>query len=260
MQLTVRRAAAGLLASGLLVLTSAGSAFAASPAPSKTAPSAPPLAQSTACAGLRQAARADPTVGNLKALGDCEINRRFTTLDTLAARVQSATVLTAGARTALAAEISGTQSGLTALKGTIDADTTVAQLRIDLPKIATQYRVYLLVAPQVNLVIGADAETVAIGKFQTLAANLAGRIAEAKANGRDVTAAQADLDAMDQNVATAQTQVGPLVAGLLPLTPAQWNAGTAGPVLRAARSTEASARDLLRAARDDAAACVAALR
>lgn len=257
MAIKVRTAVATLVTGGLLVLGTSAAAFAASPGPGTAAL---PIASSTACSTQWQAAKASPTVGNLQALGDCEVNRRLGTLTTLANRIAGAPVLTAGDRSALTTKIDATRSGLVALKATIDGDTTVTQLRADLRRIVTDYRVYLLVAPQVHLTIGADAESTAVAKLQTLAGKLANAISQAKANGKDVTAAQADLGAMNGQVAAAQARVSPIVAGLLPLTPAQWNAGTAEPVLRADRSAELAARALLATARANAAACVAALR
>lgn len=257
MAIRIRTAIATLVTGGLLVLGSSTAAFASSPTPATVAP---PLISSPACSVQWEAAWISPTVPNLRALGDCEIDRRFGTLTALASRVAGATALTASDRSALTSEVGATRAGLVALKGTIDGDTTVAQLRVDLPKIATDYRVYLLVAPQVHLTIGADAESAAIGRLRTIAAKLADAISLARANGTDVTAAQADLDAMNSQVAAAAAKVGPIVAGLLPLTPAQWNAGVAKPILAADRSAEVVARALLATARADAAACLAALR
>lgn len=253
----IRRAVVGLAASALLTVAGSGAAFAASPAPTTTPL---PVVRSGPCATAWQQAHADPSVANLDALGDCEIGRRFATLDTLGARIAAAANLTAADRSALAAELAATRSGLAGLKATIDADSTVGQLRTDLPKIATDYRVYLLVVPQVHLVIAADAETAAVARLRELSTDLAARIARAQAAGRDVTGAQADLAAMNGAITDAAVQVQGLSAQLLTLTPARWNAGAAGPVLQHARSMEVSAHDLLRAARADAAACLAALR
>ena len=52
----------------------------------------------------------------------------------------------------------------------------------------------------------------------------------------------------------------PLPAALLPLTPAEYNAGTAGPVLANARSALVQARDQLKSAVADAKACRDALK
>jgi predicted deacylase len=119
--------------------------------------------------------------------------------------------------------------------------------------------VYLLVAPQVHLVSGADGVIASQTSFAKVNTNLAARIAAAKAAGKDTTAAQADLDAMNAAVTKAVGLATPLPATLLPLTPAQYNAGTAGPILTSARTALAQARDLLKSAVQDAKACRAAL-
>ena len=85
--------------------------------------------------------------------------------------------------------------------------------------------------------------------------NLAARIAAAKAAGKDTTAAQADLDAMNASVTAAVGLASPLPAALLPLTPAEYNGGTAGPILASARAALGTARDDLKTALADAQAC-----
>jgi hypothetical protein len=193
-------------------------------------------------------------------MGDCEISRRFATLDQLASRVSASKVLTSSDAAALTAEIGATKSGLTSLKATIDAETSIPALRADIVKIATDYRVYLLVVPQANLVSAADAVIASQTTFSKINTNLTARIAAAKAAGKDVTAAQADLDKMNAAVTAAVGLASPLPAALLPLTPAQYNGGTAGPVLASARTALGQARDQIKAARADAKACSDALK
>ncbi|MGZ6311904.1 MAG: hypothetical protein ACXWO7_00410, partial [Candidatus Limnocylindrales bacterium] len=71
---TLRARAAAIAAGGLAALTLAGGVLAASPAPSGAPPASAPTAR--ACAVEWAAAKKDPSVANLKALGDCEIERR----------------------------------------------------------------------------------------------------------------------------------------------------------------------------------------
>lgn len=253
--------AAGLLAAALVLAGPVGAVMAASPAPSPTA--SPAIAAGkpdAACATQWKAAVDDPTVSDLKALGDCEVNRRFSTLDRLTTAVDGAKALTSSDRTALLSIISQTRDGLTGLKSTIDSDTTVAQLRADLPRIATDYRVYLLVVPQVHLTRAADAGLAATNRLTQLSTKLQSWIDREQAAGKDVTAAQAALDAMKQQTALAAAQVKPVPGQVLPLRPADWNDGTARPILGAARDALKSARNEIQAARNDAQACVAALR
>ncbi len=244
---------AGLVLGGSLLLVSSGAVAAV------TAPGTGPAGKGV-CAVEATAARAGATVETLRGFGNCEINRRLATLNDLSARVSSSKVLTGSDAAALTAEIGSTRVGLTSLKATIDAETSIPALKVDIVKIATDYRVYLLVVPQVNLVSGSDAVLASQAKFATLNTNLAARIAAAKAKGKDVTAAQADLDKMNAAVTAAVGLASPLPAALLPLTPAQYNGGTAGPILANARTALGKARDDLKAAVADAKACRDALK
>ena len=155
------------------------------------------------CATQAAAVKAGASVDTLRAMGDCEINRRFTTLSQLGSRVSGSKVLTSSDAAALTAEIGSTTSGLTSLKATIDAETSISALQTEIKRIATDYRVYLLVGPQVNLVSAADGVTASQTRFSKVNTNLTSRIAAAKAAGKDVTAAQAALDKMNAAVTAA---------------------------------------------------------
>jgi hypothetical protein len=244
--------AAGLVLGGSLLLIGATAVIAASP------PSGP--AGKGVCATQATAARTRATVETLKAFGDCEIGRRITTLDALSARITASKVLTSAHAAALQSEIGSTKSGLTSLKATLDAETTVVALKADIAKIVTDYRVYVLVVPQVNLMNGADGVIAAQSRFATVNTRLTAAIAAAKAKGKDTTAAQASLDAMNAAVTKAVGLASPLPEALLPLTPAQYNAGTAGPIIGNARTALGQARDQLKAALADANACRDALK
>jgi len=252
MKIKIPALVAGLALGGTLALAATGVAS-ANPTPNGPAGKG-------VCAVQAKTATSSPSLDALKAFGDCEIGRRLTTLNTQASRVSSSKVLTASDKTALSNEISSTVSGLNSLKATIDADTTLATLRSDVTKIATEFRVYLLVVPQINLVAASDAVAAIQPHFATISTDLAARIAAAQTAGKDVTAAQAALDAMNAKVSAAAGLANGLPAKLLPLTPADYNAGTAGPVLNSARSNLGQARLDLRAAVTDAETCRAALR
>ncbi len=242
---------AGLALGGSVLFASAGMVTAATPA-------AGPSGKGV-CAVEATAALADPGVASLQAWGDCEINRRFVTLTNLSARITASKVMTSSDAAALQGEISSTRSGLTSLKATIDSETGLLALRADIVKIATEFRVYLLVVPQANLVNAADGVLAAQARFADVNTRLAARIAAANAAGKNTAAAQADLDAMNAAVTQAAGLATPLPAALLPLTPAEYNGGTAGPILINARTALGQARNLLKSAIADAEACRAAL-
>jgi hypothetical protein len=243
---------ASLVIGGSLLLVSTGVVAAV------TTPNGP--SGKGVCATQAAAVKAGASVATLRAMGDCEINRRFTTLSQFGSRVSGSKVLTSSDAAALTAEIGSTTSGLTSLKATIDAETSISALRTEINRIAADYRVYLLVGPQVNLVSAADGVIASQTRFSKVNTNLTSRIAAAKAAGKDVTAAQADLDKMNAAVTAAVGLATPLPAALLPLTPAQYNSGTAGPILANARTALGQARDQLKAAVADAKACRDALK
>ncbi len=244
--------AAGLVLGGSLLVASTGAVGAV------TTPAGP--AGKGVCATEAAATRvAGAKIDDLRAWGNCEINRRFVTLTALSSAIAASKVMTPSDASALQGEISSTRSGLTSLKATIDSETVVLALRADIVKIATDYRVYLLVVPQVHLVNASDGILATQARFTDLNTKLSARIAAAKAAGKDTTAAQADLDAMNAAVAKAIGLATPLPASLLALTPAQYNGGTAGPVLSNARAAIVSARDDLKSAVADAQACRTAL-
>lgn len=208
------------------------------------------------CAAQAAASAKSGSVASLQAFGDCEIGRRFTTLDDLSSRISGSKVLTSSDASALASEVASTKSGLEGLKSKIDSETDVTALRADIVKIATDYRVYLLVVPQVGLVSASDAVFAAQSKFSQVNTALAARIATDKAAGKDTSGAQSDLDAMNAAVTAAVSLATPLPAALLALTPAQYDNGT----IASARTALGQARTDLASALADAKACRDALQ
>jgi hypothetical protein len=254
MKMNPRNAIAGLAVAGMLVIGSATVVTAAGPALAGG-----PTGKGV-CATAATAVKAGATIETLRAFGDCEIARRMTTLSKLSAKITGSKVLTSSDASTLSGKVSSTRSGLAALKTQIDSETALDVLKTEVRQVATEYRVYLVLVPQVNLVSGADGVAAAKVKFGDVSTKLTARIAAAKAAGKDTTAAQASLDAMNAAVAQAAGLAQPLPTALLALTPAQYNAGTAGPVIKNARAALVQARALLASARKDAVACRAALK
>jgi hypothetical protein len=224
-----------------LVVVSSSSAGAVSPAPVAGGPAGQGI-----CAAQALAARSAGSAAALRTFGDCEIGRRQKTLAGLAAVVTGSQAMTASDQAAASAEIGAESSGLAGLQTAIDGQTAIPALRLEIVQIASKFRVYLLVAPQVHLVNAADGVLALRPSLTQMATDLAGRIATARANGANVAAAQADLDAMSSEVGAAMALASPLPGKLLTLTAAAWNAGTAAPVLKTARAALVSARDHLR--------------
>lgn len=255
------------VASGLLVLLVTAFAAApvlAAPRPSDVArPTAPAVeeARRGVCADAWAAARAEPSVANLQAVGRCEIDRRFVTIERLRGAVDGARRLTDDHEAALERILDRSASGLRELRAEIDAATTVGELRLDLRRIVEDFRIYLLVVPQVRLVIAADVTDAAIARAIQVADRLEQAIEAAEEAGTDVGDAKEHLASMRAHIRSADAKVDGLAAKILPLTPADWNDGTAGPILERSRLAIAEARRVeLRAAIADARAIIAELR
>lgn len=257
---------AGLIAGTAIALTLVLPAFAA-PSTAAVRQLGDPLAAGAAtdtgvarCAAAWLKAKADPTVENLGAVGDCEIDRRLATLDRLRALVADAPVITDAHETSLKGVLDGATTGLTALRAEIDAETSIPELRSEIRRIYTDFRVYVLDARQVLLVRGDDRVVAAADRLDKAAGQLADAIARAESNGKDVTEAKADLDAMTAAIAAARAEVAGDVDAVLAETPATWNAGTAKPILDAARASISKAQADLRTALRESRAVLAALR
>lgn len=212
------------------------------------------------CAEAWRAFSNDPTIAEGITLGDCEIDRRIDDLGKVRARVVGSSVMTEGHKTTVLRIIDGTTKGLRELRAEIHGDTSLAELTADLRRIAHDFRVYVLVIPQVHLTNASDA-VMAIGKrFDAFDAKATGYIERAQEAGYDTTKAEEALASMNRHVAAAEELVDGLADRILTLTPATWNDGTAKPILDEARRDLREARELLRQARADAKAVLEALR
>jgi hypothetical protein len=211
------------------------------------------------CSAAWLAAAADPTVENYQKVGLCEIDRRLATIDRLGNAIETSRALTDDHQAALQAILDGSAEGLRALRAEIEADTTIAELRQNINSIFEDYRIYVLVVRQVWLVTAADTVDMAGARLNETAADLAVLIERAEAAGQDVTEAKAHLEAMEAAVAEALAGVDGVAEDVLPLTPADWNAGIAGPILREARQAIVDARADLRTAMAEARQVIAAL-
>jgi hypothetical protein len=174
--------------------------------------------------------------------------------------VTAASQLTDSDRSTQSALISDQSAGLTSLKAKIDADTEPAQLREDCEQIVLGFRVYLRTSPKVHLVMAADRELSVADRLTDMAGKLQAKADDRKAAGNDTAAAQSAIDDLVAKVNAARDLAQPVPGTVEALTPAQYNAGTAGPVLDASRSALESGRDDLQAAIADAKTARAALK
>jgi len=255
---------AGPLAAATLALTVVSAPVlaaprSASPAGGSQIAPAEELAARHRCAEAWRAAAAEPTVESYQKVGFCEIDRRLATIERLGNAIETSPALTDDHQVALQAILDDSAAGLRALRAEIEADTTLAELRQDIKSIFEDFRIYALVVRQVWLVMAADTVDVAGARLGETAEDLAVLIERAEAAGQDVTAAKEHLAAMEAAIAEALAGVEGVAGDVLPLTPADWNAGTAGPILREARQAIVDAKADLRTALAEARQVIAAL-
>lgn len=223
-------------------------AFAPTPASAQTqdAPTAPERLQS-----------GDVEGGKARANG--AIDRRLVTIERLETRVSDHPHVTDPHQRELLDELGRASAGLRALSADIAQATTIEELRDLVPKIATDFRVYLVVAPKVHQVLGSDSVVAAGTRLEKMSESLAGRIDRAVENGVDASEAAAHLADMTAEFGQALAVGEPDAGTVLPLTAADWP-DPAAAVLAQGRADLGDARRFLREARISFSEAVAPLR
>jgi hypothetical protein len=178
------------------------------------------------------------------------LQARQTTLANLTTSVQSNTYLTAGDRQALENLLRAETQGIDQLASQVDnatpQTTTIAQLRQDAYTMVHQYRVYLVMAPQVHLTAAFDTQTVIEPKIAAVEPRLQAAIGKA---GNPPAAVEAYHDLLAQ-VTNATTATGKAdIPAVLQVTPPGFP-GDDGPLV-AASATLHTAQGDLKAARKD---------
>lgn len=200
-----------------------------------------------------------PSVSTARAVGQCEINRRLEDLSSLSTAAADDATLSAADRSTISHTISRTRSGLKSLASQLAKDSTVATLGPDLDAITNDERVYVLVIRQSWLAGATDGEMAAVTALKAADVKLEAAINLAKAAGYNTSAAEAARAAMDADTASALSLIHGLDTKVLALTPSQYNAGTAGPVMDSAGQSLATAYSSLESARAQAQATIDAL-
>lgn len=195
---------------------------------------------------------------DLKASGRKMIGERLKVLAGLTAGTHASTTLTDDDRVALLTLMSTDRSGLTGLAHRIEVDSDLKTLEADIKSIYTDYRIYDLLIPKIDLVMAADALSVATTKLDTSGHRIAELIASAKASGRDTTEAQIALAGVFSHNDAARARVTGVSADLLSLTTADYPGSAA--TLAADRGSIEDARGELAAAARAARMALAALK
>lgn len=198
-------------------------------------------AVTVALAGTPAAAADDTTLAAAKKLTIARIDGRLAVLKADGVAIRDAAHLSDGHQSAIQGILDHDIAGLTALKAKVGGETTVQAVKDDAHGMVVDYRVYMLVGPQVRLTIAADVATAATARLSGVADKLAKAIDDAKAAGKDVGAAQAKLDDLRSQLAAASSALAGTADTLLAVRPS--------PDADAMKAARTAARTKLRDAR-----------
>jgi hypothetical protein len=183
---------------------------------------------------------------------EADLAARVTQLNTLLSAVDnSANQLTSGDRQTLQTDINTVElPGIQALQPQAQQATTCAQLFKAAHAMVFNFRVYVVMTPQVHLTIVADDETSVEGQIVTLEPAIAQAIQNAQAQGKNVSGAQAAFTDLKNQVSAAQAATAGQASQVLAQTPAGFPGNW--PVFLTARTDLVNAHTDLHAAYSDA--------
>lgn len=238
------RIVAGALAAGAIVgvpatamaATPSGSSSRSTPAISKSGP-------------LNPKSETPATFAAAKAFVEHQLALREQRLSNLTSEVASAAHLTPADRATLTSDLAAETSGINALAAKVPNDTTWAQLKSDATSMVVDYRVFVVMSPQVHLTIAADTESAVEQKAQAAEPKIQALINYEQSQGKDVHGAQVAFDAFVVEIAAAEHDTAGVSAAVLATGPHGYPANRT--IFLNARSNLQQGRAALVTARSD---------
>jgi hypothetical protein len=169
-------------------------------------------------AAAEQAAVTPLTLDQIKVKGHDSIVKRQLTIQQLTTSLAAAK-FDCGFNAQLATKLQGTSAGLAGIDAQLAVETDLTKARAEYQQIFGGFRVYLLLVPQAEAVLGCDHQATRVVHYTERATALQVGIDKLKARGVDTTAAQSLHDAA---VNATQAAIGPKVAaptGVINLVP-----------------------------------------
>jgi len=188
------------------------------------------------------------------------IDERLGALDKAQARLDEADYVADAHTTELTSIITNTRTGLERLAGQIDESQDPDEVRAMCKSIAPDYRVYLVVLPQVRLTAAADRILATQARVDELVAKFDEAADRAKEAGADVAEAVVLRDRALEQFRSAWSTVEGVADSVLSVTPAGYNQGPGAVTLDNARASIGSSVDQMNAARETGKAAVQALK
>jgi hypothetical protein len=171
------------------------------------------------------------------------IDLRLATLAGLKLAINAAADLSSAHKSALQDLVSSDVSGLSGLRSKVAAETTIAAVKADGRSMVVDYRIYMLVVPQVRFTIGSDIQAAAVARLQSIHDKLAGIASQLKAQGKDVSKIDDQLTDMASKLAACTSAIAGKADGLLATHP------SADP--NAMHAAVSPVRTAMRSGRDD---------
>lgn len=233
--------------SAALALGASGAAYAATPG------ATPTTTASTSGRGAAAQARLQAA----QALANARLQGRLETLQALSTAVLDSKYLTSSEKGTLSGRISADISALTALRTKVASETTAAAVRTDEQAMVDDYRVYMVMAPQVRLTEALAAETDAASTLQKAYTALSDLLA--KQSGGGTAQQRSQLADLQSQITAAQTAIGNEMAVELAVQPGP-DASAIQSALAPVRSAAKTAHGDLLKARNDAKSLRASLK
>jgi len=146
-------------------------------------------------------------MSNLQTRANQEIDRRVSSLNKLAGKIDSVKRLTDEEKTSLKTEISTYLTQLTASKEKITLDTDLTELQNDVKSVTQSYRIYALFMPKINILSTANKAELAAAKLDELSAKLATRIEKAKSEDQETGTLETSLSEMNAKISDARANI-----------------------------------------------------
>jgi hypothetical protein len=178
------------------------------------------------------------------------IEKRLTTIDDLERAINRSENIDPDHAEQLLGELRTSAAGLESLAGAIRAAEDLETLRVLIPQIFEDYRIYAVAAPKVHLVVAADAAGAIADRLGEATDSLGAVLDRLEEQNIEVADAQALLTEMERLVASGSESAAKVPGMVLGLTPADYPGSTK--VLRSAQAGLQSAGADLRAAGETA--------
>lgn len=151
-----------------------------------------------------------------------QLGGRTKQLTALAVLVERDPSLMAADRSTLATDLANESAGISALQASATTASTCTDVLDDWRAMVHNFRVFVVMTPQVTITIAADSESAVVASLEALQPRAAATIARADAAGQDISQAQGAYAAEISELNLAQETISGITGTVLGFTPASY--------------------------------------